>query len=89
MNGWKFVRTDLYDLYVIGEDMPLMNGIELVRLINEDPAPKSIPVMIVSYKDRQEDRMLGFEAGADYFLMENSIHDAILIETAENLNGES
>ena len=35
-------------------------------------ASKSMPVLIVSYKDREEDRMRGLEAGADYYLTKGS-----------------
>ena len=48
--------------------MPRLNGIDLVGMIKQDPRTGSTPVIIVSYKDRQEDRLRGMEAGADYYL---------------------
>ena len=63
MDGWNAVRTGHFDLVVTDIDMPRMDGIELVTLINKDPNLKSLPVMIVSYKDREEDRQRGLEAG--------------------------
>src|SRR6202040_966852 len=56
MGGWTAVRTGHFDLVVTDIDMPRMDGIELVSLINKDANLKSVPVMIVSYKDREEDR---------------------------------
>ena len=64
MDGWNAVRTGHFDLVVTDIDMPRMDGIELVTLINKDPNLKSLPVMVVSYKDRDEDRQRGLEAGA-------------------------
>ena len=89
MDGWNAVRTGLYDLIVTDVDMPRMDGIELVRQIKGDAELKALPVMIVSYKDRQEDRMLGLEAGADYYLTKSSFHDETLIEAVEDIIGSA
>jgi len=56
MDGWNAIRTGKFDLVVTDVDMPRMDGIELVTLVKQDPNVKSLPVMIVSYKDRPEDR---------------------------------
>jgi len=45
--------------------------------------------MIVSYKDRQEDREAGLNAGADYYLTKGSFHDESLIEAVIDLIGEA
>jgi len=70
-------------------DMPRMDGIELVRLIRKDPSLKSMPVMIVSYKDREEDRRRGLEAGADYYLTKGSFHDETLVRAVADMIGEA
>ena len=78
MDGWNAVRAGHYDLVITDVDMPRMDGIELATLIKKDPRLKSLPVMIVSYKDREEDRLRGLEAGADYYLTKGSFHDETL-----------
>jgi two-component system sensor histidine kinase and response regulator WspE len=88
MDGWNAVRNGEYDLVVTDVDMPRMDGIELATLIKKDPALKSIPVMIVSYKDREEDKMRGLEAGADYYLTKGSFHDETLLQAVVDLIGE-
>jgi two-component system sensor histidine kinase and response regulator WspE len=87
MEGWNAVRTGHYDLLVTDIDMPRMDGIGLVTLIRKDERLKSLPVMIVSYKDRQEDRQRGLEAGADYYLTKGSFHDETLIRAVADLIG--
>lgn len=89
MDGWNAVRTGNFDLVISDIDMPRMNGIELVSNIKHDPVLKNIPVVIVSYKDREEDRMKGMEAGADYYLTKSSFHDETLINVVIDLIGES
>jgi two-component system sensor histidine kinase and response regulator WspE len=89
MDGWNAVRTQAYDLVVTDIDMPRLDGIELVRLIKNEARVKSIPVMIVSYKDRPEDRHRGLEAGADYYLTKGSFHDETLLHAVADLIGKA
>ncbi len=87
MDAWNTLRQGGYDLIVTDVDMPRMNGIELVTLIKNDARLKSLPVIIVSYKDRQEDRNRGLEAGADYYLTKGSFQDETLARAVEDLIG--
>ncbi len=87
MDGWNAIRMEAYDLVISDIDMPRMNGFEFVRLIKLDERLGKIPVMIVSYKDREEDRQRGLEAGADYYLTKGSFHDETLIEAVVDLIG--
>jgi two-component system, chemotaxis family, sensor histidine kinase and response regulator WspE len=89
MDGWNAVRSVNYDLVITDVDMPRMDGIELVTLIKQDTRLRTIPVMIVSYKDRSEDRARGITAGADYYLTKGSFHDETLLEAVVDLIGES
>jgi two-component system sensor histidine kinase and response regulator WspE len=88
MDGWNAVRTGHYDLVITDIDMPRMDGVELATLIKKDPTLKSLPVLIVSYKDREEDRLRGLEAGADYYLTKGSFHDETLLQAVLDLIGE-
>jgi two-component system sensor histidine kinase and response regulator WspE len=88
MDGWNAARTGHFDLVVTDIDMPRMDGIELVGLITRDSNLKSVPVMIVSYKDRDEDRQRGLEAGASYYLTKGSFHDETLLQAVVDLIGE-
>ena len=87
VDGWNAVRASEFDLIVTDIDMPRMDGIELVRLIKQDPKLGKLPVMIVSYKDREDDRRRGLEAGADYYLTKGSFHDDTLQQAVADLIG--
>jgi two-component system sensor histidine kinase and response regulator WspE len=89
MDGWNTLRSGRFDLVVTDVDMPRMDGIELVSLINRDANLKSIPVVIVSYKDRDQDRQRGLEAGAAYYLTKGSFHDETLLQVVTDLIGEA
>jgi len=87
MDAWNAVRSGSYDLIITDVDMPRMDGIELAKKIKQDPRLKETPVLIVSYKDREQDRMRGLEAGADYYLTKGSFHDETLIQAVVDLIG--
>ncbi len=89
MDGWNAVRGEAFDLVVTDVDMPRMDGIELVTLIKNDPLLQRVPVMIVSYKDRDEDRRRGLDAGADYYLAKSSFHDEALLDAVHDLIGDA
>jgi len=89
VDGWNIVRNGNYDLVISDVDMPRMNGIELIKLIKADISLSTLPVMMVSYKDRAEDKQKGLEAGADYYLTKGSFHDDTLVEAVVDLIGEA
>ncbi len=89
MDGWNAVRTQPYDLVVTDVDMPRLDGIELVSLIKKDPRLKKLPVMIISYKDREADRQRGLDAGADYYLTKGTFHEEALLTAVLDLIGSA
>lgn len=89
MDGWNQVRGEKFALVITDIDMPRMDGVELVHMIKNDPQLRELPVMIVSYKDRPEDRKRGLDAGADYYLTKGSFHDETLVDAVVDLIGRS
>lgn len=88
LDGWNAVRTGDFDLVVSDVDMPRMNGIELITNIKKHAVLKSLPVIIISYKDREEDRLGGLEAGANYYLTKGSFQDDSFLSAVVDLIGE-
>lgn len=89
VDAWNQLCAGRHDLLVTDVDMPRMNGIELVRRLRQDPRFAHLPVAIVSYKDRAEDRAAGLEAGANAYLTKGSFQDQTFIDTIHDLIGES
>ena len=87
MDGWNALRSEDFDLLITDIDMPRMDGIELVTLVRRDQRLQGLPVMVVSYKDREEDRRRGLDAGADYYLAKASFHDDALLDAVVELIG--
>jgi two-component system sensor histidine kinase and response regulator WspE len=87
MDAWNALRAGAYDLVVTDVDMPRMDGIELVTRIKGDATLRAVPVMIVSYKDRDEDRRRGLDAGADFYLTKGSFYDETMLRAIEDFIG--
>jgi two-component system, chemotaxis family, sensor histidine kinase and response regulator WspE len=87
MDGWNAAQMGQYDLIVTDVDMPRLSGVELVQQLKSHLTLRSIPTIIISYKDREVDRIAGLEAGADYYLTKSSFHDDTLLQAVTDLIG--
>ena len=85
MDGWNAVRNNIFDLVVTDVDMPRLNGLQLLNMIKQDSGLKSIPVIVVSYKDRPEDQQRALSLGADLFIAKANFHDETFKESVGNL----
>jgi two-component system sensor histidine kinase and response regulator WspE len=85
--AWNLVRAEPFDLVISDVDMPRMNGLQLVQAMRNDPALREVPVIMVSYKEREEDRLRGLEVGADYYLTKSSFHDNSFLQAVMDLIG--
>ncbi|RAW00052.1 hybrid sensor histidine kinase/response regulator transcription factor [Pseudochryseolinea flava] len=66
--GWQRVVGDLPDLVVSDVMMPLMNGIELSKKIKNDPRVSHIPVILLTARTAEEQKLEGFQSGADDYM---------------------
>ena len=85
--GWNVLQTEAFDLVVTDVDMPRMNGLELVKAMRQNETWRDVPVIIISYKDRDEDRLRGLEVGANYYLTKSSFHDNTFLQAVADLIG--
>jgi len=87
VDGWNHLRQDSYDLLVTDIDMPRMNGWELLEKVKGSANMESLPVIIVSYKDRAEDFERGLDSGADSYVTKGSFQDDSFMQTVQKLIG--
>jgi two-component system sensor histidine kinase and response regulator WspE len=89
MDAWSKLREWPCDLVVSDVDMPRMDGIELTRSIKQDPRLRSLPVVIVSYRDRPEDRRRGLEVHADAYLTKSDFQEHGFLDVVHSLIGDA
>lgn len=88
IDGWNAIRSGCFDLVLADIDMPLVDGIRLTRHIREDAALQCLAVLIVCEKDCAAQRRRVFEAGADYYVIEESARET-LTQTVASLIGSA
>lgn len=67
-SGLATALTDGPDLVILDLMLPDMDGFEVCKRLRREPQTERIPVVIVSAKDSEMDRVLGLELGADDYL---------------------
>jgi two-component system chemotaxis sensor kinase CheA len=81
------LRQHDFDLVVTDIHMPQMDGFALTEKIRTSATTCSLPVVVVTSLDRDEDRQRGLEAGADAYLIKSNFDQRILVDTIETLLG--
>src|SRR5882724_8067858 len=61
-------RTFLPDLVILDVMMPELNGIQICRMLRADPKLKRVPVIFLTAKAEEHDRIQGLETGADDYI---------------------
>lgn len=62
------VANRLPDLVLVDWMLPDMSGLELTRLLKKDPATREVPVIMLTARAEEEDKIRGLEGGADDYI---------------------
>ncbi len=62
------MRKDKYDLVILDLMLPGIQGIELCRILRNDPKTAGLPIIMLTAKGEEVDRILGLEMGADDYI---------------------
>jgi two-component system cell cycle response regulator len=63
------VFTEMPDLVVLDVMMPKMNGYQVCRLVKNDKTTWQIPVILLTARNRDKDRLYGMSVGADEYIV--------------------
>lgn len=74
----KKLEQGPFDLIMLDVIMPEMDGFELCKRIREKEEYREIPVVFLTAKSREEDRVRGLEVGANLFLSKPISPDKLL-----------
>ncbi len=83
-DGVTLCRSERPDLVLMDVVMPGMNGFQATRQITRHPETSSIPVVIVSTKDQETDRVWGRRQGARDYLTK-PVDEARLLQAINQL----
>lgn len=68
IKGLRAARRDIPNLVILDVIMPGMDGYEVCREMRADPTLKDVPVLFLTAKTKDEDKITGLTAGADDYL---------------------
>ena len=85
--GVEMAKKELPDLILMDVVMPNLNGFQATRSISREPTTKHIPVILVTTKDQETDRMWGMRQGARAYLTKPFSEEELSEVIAGNLGG--
>lgn len=66
--GLSLAQESSPDLIILDINLPKISGIELCRQLKSNPALRHIPILILTVRKEEVDRIIGFELGADDYV---------------------
>lgn len=79
----KSAKTQ-FDLMVVDINMPKMDGFTFCQEIRTSESHQDVPIIIISTESESEDKMKGFQAGANLYLVK-PVKAEVLIENVKML----
>ncbi|MBR6162588.1 response regulator [bacterium] len=76
--GLKSAKELMPDLMILDVMLPKMNGFKISRLLKFDSKYKDIPILMVTARSQEEDKLIGEETGADEYITKPFKIDEIL-----------
>ncbi|MDI6801137.1 MAG: response regulator transcription factor [Thermodesulfovibrionales bacterium] len=64
----KKIRNNKYDLVILDLMLPGIHGLDLCKIIRNNPATSHMPVIMLTAKGEEVDKILGLEIGADDYI---------------------
>lgn len=65
----KLIQEKEPDLLLTDVVMPKMSGLDICKVIRDDPAYNLMPIIILSTEGREDDKLRGLELGADDYII--------------------
>ena len=85
LDGYEKSQSFHYDLVVTDVEMPRMDGFSLAKKLRDDAAYQHTPIVIVSSRDKEDDRRRGLQAGANAYIVKGSFEQSNLLSTIQAL----
>ncbi|MGD9742071.1 MAG: response regulator [Dongiaceae bacterium] len=83
--AWRILQETGADLVVSDVEMPGMNGIELTRTIRNSARFRQLPVILVTGRESEADKLRGLEAGANAYLPKSAFDQTTLLTTIRQI----
>lgn len=68
VDGLRKLATSRFDIILTDINMPIMDGLKLVRRVRTDPTHKDTPIVVITTEGAAEDRNRALELGANAYI---------------------
>lgn len=68
VDGLRKLAGQRFDLVITDINMPIMDGLKLVKRVRSDPVHKDTPIVIITTEGSQEDRQRALQLGANAYI---------------------
>lgn len=75
--AWKKIRQESMDLVILDWDMPVMNGLELLRMIRGFDDLKDLPVLMLTAHSEKQDVITAVTSGATNYIVKPFAPDTL------------
>ncbi|HSN00910.1 MAG TPA: twitching motility response regulator PilH [Rudaea sp.] len=82
--GVEAAKREVPDLILMDVVMPNLNGFQATRTISKEPKTSHIPIVLVTTKDQETDRVWGIRQGAKAYVTK-PVNEGELVETINKL----
>ena len=84
-DGLRLAKEIVPDLMILDVMMPKINGYKISRLLKYDAKYKNIPILMVTARSQEEDKLIGEETGADEYITKPFELDEVVKKVEEYL----
>lgn len=87
--GLRLAKEIIPDLMILDVMMPKINGYKISRLLKYDSKYKSIPILMITARSQEEDKLIGEETGADEYITKPFDLDEVLKQVEKYLGKQN
>src|SRR6187402_2742403 len=69
VDGLRKLASARYDIILTDINMPIMDGLKLVKRVRTDPVHKDVPIVIITTESAEEDRQRALALGANAYIV--------------------
>ncbi len=87
-DGLKLAKELMPDLIILDVMMPKINGYKISRLLKYDKKYQNIPILMITARSQEEDKIIGEETGADEYITKPFELDTVVEKVNQYLKQE-
>ena len=85
--AFEMTRDTLFDLVITDVEMPRLDGFSFTERLRSDERYRTVPVIIVTSREKDEDKKRGIQVGANAYIVKGAFDQSNLLETVRSLIG--